>query len=679
MSNHRRKHLPGYVSYVLAGFCMLYGFLVLFRLIFYLFFFTSTIHTPPVITRAWYLGLKFDLRLALIILLPVLLAALVFRQRILVQWAFRRIFSVYFFIVYAGLYLLYVTDLGYYSYLGVRMDPSVLRFLASGERTTNGRMVWETYPVIRIVLGGIIAVWAAMLLHRWYRNRLSSRRVPLGKLSFAGLCTGMILLFAAGIYGNFGYFPLRWSQAMFAGDNGIASLGLNPVLYFTGNLSVSSETYDPAATRKYYPVMARYLGVERPDSLHLDFIRQYPGRNRQGNPPNVVFVMLESCGAALTSMSGNPMQATPNLQQLAEQGLWFEHFYVPAQSTARTVFGITTGLPDVTSVKTASRNPKIVDQRVIMDQFDGYEKYYLLGGNTNWANMRAVFTNNVRGIKIYEEGDFKDAKADVWGISDYDLMGEADKVFRDAWQRGKPFVAFLQTADNHKPYTTTAGDGDFRKLTSDEVDPTRLKAAGFASLGQFNALRYLDYNIGHFMKLARKSGYLDHTIFVFFGDHNAVMDPYGFMPYPEYEMGIGSVHAACVIYGPPYVQPRKDTLPASLLDLYPTVAHMAGVPYRNYTLGIDLLDSTRTLPRYAYVSYIKNSMQYHGLIGPHFLYEINKQTKKTGLYDWQKDALKDVKNEYPDSARYLDGLTRGFFETTWYLMFNNKKHTGGDK
>jgi len=294
--------------------------------------------------------------------------------------------------------------------------------------------------------------------------------------------------------------------------------------------------------------MAKYLRVDSPDVEKLHFVRTVAGADKPRL--NVILVMMESTGAAVTSMFNNPMQATPNMKRLADSGILCTSFYVPAISTARTVYGVTTGLPDIAENKTASRHPKMVDQRVLMDQFRGYEKMYLLGGNTNWANIRAVFTNNVDSLKIYEEGYYKSAKADVWGVADYDLITEADRIFADAHRRRQPFIAFLQLADNHPPYTTTAGAGDFKKVTEADIDMKKFREAGFVSLAQFNALRYEDYNIGHLMQLARRSGYLENTVFVFFGDHNCVLNPYHFMPYPEYELASGGVHVPCIIYSP---------------------------------------------------------------------------------------------------------------------------------
>lgn len=665
------KSIPRYIRYVIIQSLFLYLFMVVFRLVFFLFFFKTTVTDSAVIFRAWNLGLRFDLRLTLILMIPLLLLALLFRNNFFTRPSIRKPVFVYLFLVYLVLTFMYVFDLGHYAYLGLRMDPTITRFLAAGERADNARMLWQSYPVVRTLLGiGVFLYLISYQFIRSYRQLAKAPAVKLGNWKYTRWLFSMVVLFAAGIYANIAYFPLRWSQAMFTRDNGVTSLALNPVLYYVANMSSRTDTYDIAKTKELYPVIARYLGVDEPDAEKLNFVRTIQGT--EGSKMNVILVMLESTGAAITSMHNNPMQPTPNMKRLADSGILFKNFYVPAVSTARTVYGVTTGLPDVSITKTASRHPKMIDQRVVMDQFRGYEKYYLLGGNTNWANIRAVFTNNVDGVKIYEEGYYKAPKADVWGVSDYDLITEADEIFQDAHKRKQPFIAFLQLADNHPPYTTTKGAGDFKKLTEKDVDKALFKKSGFVSIDQYNAIRYEDYNVGHLIELARKGGYLENTIFVMFGDHNCTLNPYHFMPTPEYELVSGAVHATCFIYAPAVVKPGVINYAVSLVDIYPTMAKLVGMPVKNYTLGQDMLDSTQT-SRYAFATYAKNLQGYISLIGERYMYEINKETKDTYLYDMQGEPLKNVKVLYPDTAKALDNLTRAFYESTRYLMFNNKK------
>lgn len=651
----------------------LFCFLVFFRLVFHGFFFSSPIKDPGTIFKAWHLGIRFDLRLALIIMIPIGLMAMIARDRLFGTSMLRRINDGYFALVYVFLTLFYVIDLGHYSYLGQRVEPSVTRFLASGERMTNARMMWESYPV----MWGLLGISVLLLLTRYGCRSIFLRYAQqegtyVRPRAFAGWTLLLVVLFAGGIYGNAAWFPLRWSQAMFTRDNAVTSLALNPVLFYVSNMDMQEDYFDLEHTREFYPYMAQYLGVDKLDTQQLNFVRTVPGDSSRPRQ-NVIIVMMESGGSAMMSMFNNPMQATPHLQELADKGVLFENFYVPAMSTARTVFSITTGLPDVVRRKTASRHPPIVDQRIIMDQFDGYEKYYLLGGNTNWANIRAVFTSNVDSIRIFEEGYFRAPKADVWGVSDYDLITEADEIFKAANDRQQPFIAFLQTADNHEPYTTTEGAGDFKKLTEKDIDPARFKASGFVNMDQFNALRYLDYNIGHLMKLAKQSGYLDNTIFVFFGDHSAKLDPFRFMPLPEFEMGTYVDHVPCIIYNPALLPPQRISRAGSLVDIYPTVAKLTGIPFRNYTLGADLLDTTQARDSYAYIQYTKNMSWYSGIISENHLFELDLSSNETALYDLKGDPLKDVKQQQPELSRDLENLTRGFYESTRYLMFNNKK------
>ncbi|MCW3467550.1 LTA synthase family protein [Chitinophaga nivalis] len=667
------KSIPRYIRYVFVQTLYLFLLMLMFRTIFYLFFFKTTITDNAAIAKAWYLGVKFDIRLTLILIIPIALLALIARNGFFTSKAIRNTNFIYFFIVYLVLTLLYILDLGHYDYLGLRLDPSVLRFLAKGERADNARMVWQSYPVVRGALAIIVFMYLLWRLQKNTWKRFAAQApVYLRNWPFTGYTVGLVLLVAAGMYGNFAWFPLRWSQAMFTRDNGVTSLGLNPILYFVSNFSVKGDTFEEEKTRKYYPTIAEYLQVDSLEASKLNYVRTVAGDPAKPKL-NIVLVMLESTGAAVTSMYNNPMQATPHMQRLADSGVLFRNFYVPAISTAKTVFGVTTGLPDITAVKTASRHPKMLDQRIIMDQFKGYDKLYLLGGNTNWANIRAVFTNNVEGVRIYEEGMYKSPKADVWGVSDYDLITEASGIFKANNDQHKPFVAFLQLADNHPPYTTTSGAGDFKKVTEKDLDMNKFRQSGFVSVDQFNALRYEDYNVGHLIDMARKDGYLDNTIFVFFGDHNCVLNPYKFMPLPEYDIATGGVHVTAFMYSPKHLAPQQVNTPGSLLDIYPTVAGMVGMPYKNYTLGVNLFDSTRAKDKYVFINYMRNQQPYYAILGDRYLYEINFKTDAAAMYDLLENPLKNIRAEQPDTAKSLDNLTRGFYESTRYLMFNNKK------
>jgi glucan phosphoethanolaminetransferase (alkaline phosphatase superfamily) len=151
--------------------------------------------------------------------------------------------------------------------------------------------------------------------------------------------------------------------------------------------------------------MAAYLGISNPDSTQLSYLRDYTNHNPLKTNPNIVLVICESFSAYKSSMYGNPLNTTPYFNEMCKNGVFFDRCFTPAYGTARGVWATITGIPDVESPSTASRNPNAVDQHTIINNFN-YTNYYFLGGSANWANIRGVLTNNIRELQLYEEEDY---------------------------------------------------------------------------------------------------------------------------------------------------------------------------------------------------------------------------------------------------------------------------------
>ena len=383
--------------------------------------------------------------------------------------------------------------------------------------------------------------------------------------------------------------------------------------------------------------------------------------------------MLESTGTATLSLYGNPLNCSPKIDSIIKESLSFSKFYVHKPGTAASVFASVTGLPDIEDVKTASRNPMIIDQRIIFDQYKGYEKQYFIGGSANWANIRGVFQSNVKDLQIFEEGSFdEENRADVWGIDDYDLFKEADKEFKKLHDSGKPFVAYIQTATNHMPFTVPDQKESFKPILEDEIDEETLLKGGFRSLGQLNGIRYLDFNVARFLERAKEAGYYDNTIFAFFGDHRGGMKKLNFLKNNQDDLGIQVHNVPFFIHAPKYIKPQVIDKYAKLIDVFPTATSLAKVDYTNYTLGRDLLDST-SINTAAFVYLQSKGEKGVGVLKDNFYYEKTNISKKTGLYSLEANTVKDIQLENPKVAKQMDSILSAYYYTTKYLYFNNKK------
>ena len=289
------------------------------------------------------------------------------------------------------------------------------------------------------------------------------------------------------------------------------------------------------------------------------------------------------------------------------------------------------------------------------------------------ANIRGVFQSNIKDLKIYEEGSFEENnRADVWGIDDYYLFKESDKKLKKLHEKGKPFVAYIQTATNHMPFTIPDNKESFRPILENEINEETLLKGGFRSLGQLNGIRYLDFNVARFLERAKESGYYENSIFVFFGDHRGGMKKLNFLKNNEDDLGIQVHHVPFFIHAPKYTKAQEIDKYAKLVDIFPTATSLAKIDYTNYTLGRDLLDSTN-INTAALVHSQSKGEKAVGVIKDGYYYEKTNVSKKASLYSLEDDTIKDIKTEKPNLTKQMDSLLSAYYHTTKYLYFNNKK------
>jgi len=570
---------------------------------------------------------------------------------------------------FAGLFsviliVIYVFDFLHLSYLSQRLNASALSFLQDAKISTA--MVWQTYPIIRILLGiticTILFIWIISIL---YKKVARSHKKPAKaqRLTWFFFC---FFLFALAIFGRIGQFPLRWSDAFNTGSDFKANIALNPFQSFLSTLSFRTSTFDKKKVRLYYSFIAAYLRVEKPDSVNLNFERTVVKRDSGiFTKPNIIIVICESFSAYKSSMWGNPLNTTPFFNTISKQGIFFDNCFTPHFGTARGVWATITGIPDVEIVKTASRNPAMVDQHTIINDFTGYEKYYFLGGSTSWANIRGLLTNNIKDLHLYEEDKYDVPKIDVWGISDKNLFLQADKVLK---QQHNPFIAVIQTADNHRPYTIS--QEDLAEFTRVNYPEDSLKNYGFESNDELNAFRYTDFGFSKFIAAAKKSPYFDNTIFVFVGDHGIHGNAASMLPRTWTDYGLTGYHVPLLFYSPGLLPAMRVHKVASQVDLLPTVAGLANINYTNTTLGRDLLQKNN---KAADIAFIMDHNNYNiGVVKGSYYYTRQPSGKKEDLV-WADFTQKDPGIPNDSIREVYRNITTAFFETSRYMLQNNKK------
>jgi phosphoglycerol transferase MdoB-like AlkP superfamily enzyme len=640
--------------------------------------FSTQGHRFTEVISSFLLGIRFDARyIGILVLLLLLLGGLPFLDPFRTK-AGRRVAMGLTGIGAFLLVFFYAIDFAHYSYLSQRLSASDLNYLT--DAGISATMVWQTYPVFRILLLLVVGTWAIRWLVRLAYRRIERGAGPEGGRSTRwvrfGWYAGAFLVLGVGIFGRIGQYPLRWSDAFALGSDYQANLSLNPFQSFFSSLKFRHSVYDEAKVEAALPVLAPYFGFDssgaRPGGRVAPGVFQRQAAVRAGalsSRPNVVVVICESFSAYKSSMWGNPLNTTPFFDSLCKGGLFFDHCFTPTYGTARGVWAVVTGIPDVAEAQmTSSRNPAAVDQHSIINDFKGYDKYYFLGGSTSWANIRGLLTDNIQGLHLYEQEDYSAPKVDVWGISDKNLFLEANKVLRK--EQG-PFFAVIQTSDNHRPYTIPAEDrGAFKTVTA-PMDT--LHRYGFGSNEEMNAFRYTDFGYRTFIEAASKEGYFRNTIFLFIGDHGIPGDAGPLFPRAWTDQRLTCEHVPLLIWGPGLVGSQRSPRICSQVDVLPTLAGLCGIPYRNGTLGRDLLDTARNEGKELAFIYDPDAA-WIGVVQGNYFYRRQLGTGK-------EELVSTVDNSVPSPAvadgpvkQQMQRLSDGIYEASRYMLLKNKKH-----
>ena len=138
-------------------------------------------------------------------------------------------------------------------------------------------------------------------------------------------------------------------------------------------------------------------------------------------------------------------------------------------------------------------------------------------------------------------------------------------------------------------------------------------------------------------------------------------------------------HVPLLFYAPGLLKPQRIHDVASQVDILPTIASLAKIPYTNNSLGRNLFDTVPALQfksvfkpeRYAFV--IDHDVQTIGLVSNQYYYLKNLKTSKTEFVSITGNDPVPVNAQTDSIKNYLQKLTDAYYGTAKYLLLNNKK------
>lgn len=370
--------------------------------------------------------------------------------------------------------------------------------------------------------------------------------------------------------------------------------------------------------------------------------------------PNVVFILIESMSGSFMSEFGNQEKITPFLDSIANQSLFFKNLYATGNRTVRGMEAVTLSIPP-TPGQSIVKRPNNANLYTISNVFKSknYQCNFFYGGDGYFDNMNAFYGGN--GFDIYDRGrgsilsdaikttrhnieDNEVTFENAWGICDEDIYNKMIKVADEYHQKNKPFLNFIMTTSNHRPYTYPNNKIDIPSGT-----------------GRNGAVKYSDYALQQLFTKAKNKPWFKNTIFVFVADHCASSAG-------KDEIDVKNYQIPAIIYGQNLIQPQKVTKLCSQIDVFPTLFGQLHWSYTSNFFGTNIL--TNTYKERALIgTYLKLACKTNNNV------EILSNQKKNANYKWNPVSNHLLLLPEKKSKLYE---TIAWYQTADYLYLNNK-------
>ena len=450
--------------------------------------------------------------------------------------------------------------------------------------------IWESYPVLpvlAVIFASSVIAWAAALRPALERSFASTSTLR-GRLGPAAcFIAAPIACFALT-----GTALPRVAEDRFG--NELAANGLYTLFSAFRNNQLDYApfyvTTEPdAASRELRTLLAEpraTFEVDDPTSLTREVRAGRPERRL-----NVVLIVVESLSAKFLGTFGNPDGLTPNLDRLAGESLLFTNLRATGTRTVRGLEAVTLSVPPTPGYSIVKR-PNNADLFSIGSVFrdHDYHTRFFYGGYAFFDNMGAFFGGN--GFDVIDRSELAPDEAEfanAWGVADEFVFRRVLREANRSYAAGEPFLSFVMTTSNHRPFTYPEGRIDI--------------ASGESRAG---AVKYTDFAIGQLVESARREPWFKDTVFVIVADHCAGSAG-------ELDIPVDQYHIPMIVYAPGQIAAQRvDTL-ASQIDLGPTLFELLGFSYTSRFFGRDILatppqDARALLGTYQRLGYLKDGL-----------------------------------------------------------------------
>lgn len=501
-------------------------------------------------------GLKLDVAItSYLIALPILyVIASCFFSRI----PLRKVLTPYFCIVCFILILIYVADAAIYPFWGFKINSSI--FLYTDNPTAALASVSTSFIAIRVLSIILFTAVVTYLFRKMTPKHFKTRcKYKLSTLLFIPILGLMFLAIRGGV----GESTSNVSSVYYSDNNFLNHSAVNPafsLLYSLGKAQDFESEFRFYSQEECDEIVSEvYPEISAPSDTLLSNTR-----------PNILLIIWEGCASQYTEFIGGKEGVTPNLDNLAKEGIAFTSCYAGSYRTDRGVVCLLNGwlgLPTASLMKMPEKNRNLPSIARSLSQA-GYKNDFWYGGDIGFTNMSSY---------LYEAG-YSHLKSDIdfpssvrdskWGVHDHILL---DSLANDICRRpesAQPWFTTVLTLSSHEPWTVP-----FERF-SDEKE---------------NSFAYTDDCIGNFIGRIKQSSHWDNTLVVIISDH-------GIKPSRDKGLDYKATHIPMVWTGGAIKSPLVVNTLMNQSDVAATLLSQLNIAHDSFIFSRDIMSPSYTSP-----------------------------------------------------------------------------------
>ncbi|MGD0576852.1 MAG: LTA synthase family protein [Candidatus Staskawiczbacteria bacterium] len=302
---------------------------------------------------------------------------------------------------------------------------------------------------------------------------------------------------------------------------------------------------------------------------------------------NLIIIQVESLENCVIDQTIGGEEITPNLNQLAKDGLYFNNYYTQdgPGNTADAEFSTMDSLyplyDDVVFINYAKNQYHALPQLLANN---GYKTYSLHGDVPTFWNRSNIYPG-LGYQKMFDLDDYVVTRPVGDGPSD---LGDED-LFSQSLPRlesfKQPFMATLITMSSHTPFILPT---DLQTLNV--PSQTNLTQTQWEYL---QSVHYADKAIGEFIDGLKKDGLYDNSLIFIWGDHGSFTNISLALGQDKNTLPeLANSQVPMIILAPGLNSKGADNIPSSHLDIYPTITNLLGIATPQTVLGQDLFNTT---------------------------------------------------------------------------------------